>query len=70
MDFRKFISKILIEKLTLSQNFENYIELMTLSFRYITGGPVALTSKLSEVLYSLAAGPCNFFLLQKTTHPH
>ena len=46
-------SKILIEKIAQSQNFENYIEiddLSDLSFRYITGGPVAPTSKLSEVL--------------------
>ena len=36
-----------------SQNLENYIEiddLADLSFRYITGGPVAPTSKLSEFL--------------------
>lgn len=46
-------SKILIEKIAQSQNSENYIEIddiADLSFRFITGGPIAPTSKLSEFL--------------------
>ena len=46
-------SKILIEKIESTQNNKNYIEIkdqLDLSFRYITGGPVAPTSNLSEFL--------------------